>query len=70
MIGALFGAIKKAVGAAKKIKGKVNKAGKPIRDFQKYAGQGNQRGEKWGEDDDIGGPKYKTEGRIKWRSQD
>ena len=63
MIGALFGAIKKAVGAAKKIKGKVDKVRKPITDFRKdWLGKGDV------DEDEIGGKKYKTEGRIRWRS--
>jgi hypothetical protein len=64
MIGALFGAIKKVAGAAKKIKGKVDKARKPISDFRKdWLGKGDAD-----EDEEIGGKKYKTTGRINWRS--
>jgi hypothetical protein len=62
----LLGAIKSVVGTAKKIKGKVDKAKKPITDFQKSWAQGNKPSA--GDEDDIGGKKYKTEGRIKWRS--
>lgn len=62
----LLNIIKDAMKTAKKIRGKVGEAKGKVGKARKYLGQGDE--ESGDQGISIGGEKYKTSGRIKWRS--